>query len=76
MRTLDEFGEGALFDEQKRSATAVAKNDLQLLVLKRTDMENFDAVWTFGCNMHEWIGGSKRRQSKNVLVLKQTVTEV
>ena len=37
---LDIFGEGALFGERKRSATVVAKEQLQLLVLKRADMEN------------------------------------
>ena len=36
---LDVFGEGALFGERKRSATVVAKEQLQLLVLKRADME-------------------------------------
>ena len=33
------FGESALFGEQKRLATVVAKEELQLLVLERTDME-------------------------------------
>ena len=38
LKTLDVFGESALFGEQKRSATVMAKEELQLLVLERTDM--------------------------------------
>ena len=37
--SLDGFGGGALFGERKRSATVMAKEELQLLVLERTDME-------------------------------------
>ena len=38
LKTLDVFGESALFGERKRSATVMAKEELQLLVLERMDM--------------------------------------
>ena len=75
--SLDGFGEGALFGERKRSATVMVKEELQLLVLERTDMEKLMGSGDLDATCVSALEAvSKRRQSTNNLVLKQTVVEV
>merc|ERR1711865_256474 len=76
LKTLDVFGEGALFGERKRSATVVAKEELQLLVLERTDMEKLMGSGDLDATCVSALEAvSKRRESTNILVLKETVAE-
>ena len=77
LRTLDVFGEGALFGDRIRSATVVAKEDLQLLVLERMDMETLLGSGHLDVTCVSALEDvSKKRQSRNVLMLKETVAEV
>ena len=72
---LDVFGEGALFGERKRSATVVAKEQLQLLVLKRADMEKLIRSGDLDATCVSALETvSKKRQSSNVLAL-ETVSQ-
>ena len=77
LRKLDVFGEGALFGERKRSATVVAKEELQLLVLERTDMEKLIGSGDLDATCVSALEAVlKRRQSVNILVSKETAAEV
>ena len=77
LRALDGFGGGALFGERKRSATVMVKEELQLLVLERTDMEKLMGSGDLDATCVSALEAvSKRRQSVNILVLKETAAEV
>ena len=77
LRKLDVFGEGTLFGERKRSATVVAKEELQLLVLERTDMEKLIGSGDLDATCVSALEAVlKRRQSVNILVSKETAAEV